>query len=53
MAKPRETPPSSDVDGVDQDRQRIDQPKNADPDQAEQLRREEDGAQGRPKPSRS
>ena len=53
MAKPPETPPSSDVDGVEQDRQKIDQPKNSDAKQAAHLHREEREARGRPKPSRS
>ena len=52
MAKPPETPPSSDIDGVNEDRSRIDTPENA-RDPGGKLRREEDDAAGRPEPSRA
>lgn len=52
MAKPPATPPSSDIDGVDEDRQPIDQPGNSTPKQTRKAQQEQEEAHGRPKPSR-
>lgn len=48
MAKPPPTPPSSDIDGVDEDRQRIDRPANSVPSPQDELNRQNDEARARP-----
>ena len=48
MAKPPQTPPSSDIDGVNEDRQRIDKPANSKPDPGDQLNNATDESLGRP-----
>lgn len=48
MAKPPETPPNSDIEGVHRDRKPIDSPEHADPELRERLIEEEEEAKGRP-----
>jgi hypothetical protein len=48
MAKPPQTPPSSDIDGVNEDRHRIDTPENSKPDPGDQLNHAEEESRGRP-----
>ena len=48
MAKPSKTPPASDIDGVDQDRQPIDAPENSDPDMHDRAEKERKREKGRP-----
>lgn len=48
MAKPPPTPPPSDIDGVHEDREPIDQPKNSDPDLQHRLKQEQDESKGKP-----
>lgn len=52
MAKPPETPPSSDIGGADRDRRPTDQPDHDDPKQTQKLQQEEEEARARPRDSR-
>lgn len=49
MTKPPKTPPSSDIDGVDEDRAAIDAPKNSGRDQTERMRQESEETIAKPK----
>ena len=48
MAKPPASPPSSDIDGANEDRMRIDRPGNVDTDDQIAIERGNDQAKGRP-----
>lgn len=48
MAKPPETPASSDISGPNRDRVRIDRPENADADDSARLEEGNDEARARP-----
>lgn len=48
MAIPPPTPPHSDIDGVHEDRQRVDTPDNATPDPGARLDRADDESRARP-----
>ncbi len=49
MAKPPQTPPSSDIDGVNEDRQPINAPANSKPDPGKALKHADDNSKARPK----
>ena len=52
MPKPPRTPPHSDLDGVDEDRRRIDDAANSGRKNIDRLEQERKEAKGRPRDSR-
>jgi hypothetical protein len=52
MPKPPRTPPHSDLDGVDEDRRRLDEPANSEKKTIDRLEQERKEAKGRPRGSR-